>query len=242
VTWTSDALAPVIQRAKELIRAVDIDMVVLQSIGRNASASAPRPGGCTGLRVDDACAGPEEFIRLVGDVARTAVAELIMIPHAGGEGGHIARRIAAESGTSVLISRPRRGTCVVAASDLRVERFPVLRIGAELAGRLGTTPVFVHNIDTGRRSASPSGFHDSPSRGRERLYGVASRLGVEATCLVTEQASAATAILDIADQQSADIVAVGVRRGTFDSSEDATTVASLVIASADRSVLVVPLH
>lgn len=140
----------------------------------------------------------------------------------------------------ILIARaPRHGGSILASSDLRRERHPVLREAVRLGRLLGKRVTFVHNVG---QLAEGSGVHVLPvceTHTYLRLIAMHSRC--DATAVVTSEDDTATAILEVAALDGADVIIVGhhPRTGPADPERD---VAAAVIERSTASVLLVPLQ
>ncbi len=140
--------------------------------------------------------------------------------------GRIARFVARNASVPVMVSAPpspsRR---IVAASDLRDDRYPVLDAAAALAVALGARATAVHN-------AGPA-VHDPHDR-RARLERGVARAPCYAEALLTRELTPLDGIGSVARLVDADVIVVGLRHGHGD------TFASL-LASERRSVVAVPI-
>ncbi|HEY8077970.1 MAG TPA: hypothetical protein VIF62_27780, partial [Labilithrix sp.] len=163
-------------------------------------------------------------------VASTATTGLIVLGgRADGDSsspGHVARFVARNATAPVVVtSPPAPSRRVVAASDLRDERYPVLRAAAALAVALGARATAMHNVEA---SAG------EPTGSSERLLEGVARSACFDEALVTREPSAPRGISSIARQTDADVLVVGVRP------YGGETFAS-VLASESRTVVAVPI-
>ena len=140
----------------------------------------------------------------------------------------------------ILIARaPKQGGSIVASSDLRRAKHPVLREAVRLGRLLGKRVTFVHNVG---RLAEGSGTHVLPMHETAtylRLIAMHSRC--DATAVVMSEHDTATAILEVAALDGTDVVVVGhhPRTGPADRERD---VAAAVIERCTATVLLVPLQ
>jgi len=161
--------------------------------------------------------------RAVERAARAVGAELIVVgaPHTLDEDGsagsedRLANTIADLAGSlsrGLLVAHPPRTRCeLVAATDLRDARFPVVKTAAQLADALSARVTVVHNLE-----------QDGPvlSLALETVAGrlqVLERLASELDGVrgghVSTTRTTAEAIADVARSRDADIAVVGIRRG-----------------------------
>lgn len=142
-------------------------------------------------------------------------------------------RLATAAPRGLLVAHPPRTPReVVAATDLRDARFPVIKTAAQLAEGLSARVTVVHNLE---RSGPVLALDLDSIVGRlETLERLARELDQVEGGHVSTSRSTAEAILHVARSRDADIAVVGVRRG------HGTTLQSLV-ADATCSILAVPL-
>jgi len=173
--------------------------------------------------------------------------QVIVLPASRHWAGDNVARLSLEMNVPVLVGRRRRGHApVVAASNLMDTRLPVLRQAAGIAGALGRSVTFVHNVEPmvlgwvgdGLTPFVLPAFEPRVADHQvERLESAANEhdAGVTVTC----QSDPVGGILAAARRAHADLIVVGA-----DSSRDflSRRVTARVVADPTSSVLVVPLR
>ncbi len=166
-----------------------------------------------------------------------------------------AEQLADRGGVPILVARwsARRGTTIVAATDLRESDFPVVRSAAELATALTASVVPLHNVSplsaiVSRILRQPNALRDPKAVLRERdnqqrqgLARAREQLALEHRGVVSREDAAMDAILQEATQRRADVVVVGLRARSWLERSFGTSVAAQVVKHAQGSVLVTPL-
>ncbi len=147
--------------------------------------------------------------------ANRAGAELIVVgaPTNEDSAGMIASLAGALSGSSaLLVAHPPRTSCeLVAATDLRDAKFPVVKIAAQLAEALAARVTVVHNLENDGPVLAVA-LENITGRLRE-LEQLASELDQIRGGRVSTTRTTAEAIADVARTCDADIAVVGMRRG-----------------------------
>lgn len=170
-------------------------------------------------------------------VASELKASLIVVPRQRGVSGRDVAWLASMADAPVLVARPStRGDSIVAATDMRDPRYPVLHQAAAWSQRLEAPLVCVHN--TAGATAGPA----TPARSAIDLLQVALRFGRDAESIVARRADPLEAILGEARTREADLVVVGVRPRTWLDIFSAQSLASRLVDRARRSVLVTPIR
>ncbi|MDP3231882.1 MAG: universal stress protein [Myxococcales bacterium] len=172
---------------------------------------------------------------------------LVVVPAALGWSGESVSSLSLELNVPVLVARRRPAhTPVVAASNLVHPTLPVLRQAAGLAGALGRSVTFVHNVEPmvlgwAGDSLAPFALPELEQRVTnfcvERLESAASEHDAGVT--VTRQVDPVGGILAAARRAHADLVVVGADPGHDFLSRRVT---ARVVADPTGSVLVVPLQ
>lgn len=167
--------------------------------------------------------------------AREANAELIVVGRPSGPlrtTGTVASLVACASWSILVADRARNPRQLVAATDLRDRRFPVIQSAVKLASAMASQITVVHNVEhEGSAPALPTNAVVHRLIELERLAGT---LDSVRGASVASKRTATEAILDVALARDADLVIVGVRRG------HGTTVLSLM-DHAQQSILALPL-
>lgn len=191
-----------------------------------------------------------DFEAVLLERARALDASLVVLPGTGPRVGTIATSLARALGTPVLVARRhRRSDVILAASDLRDERYPVLHAAAELAGRLDAPLVAVHNVAPPPRLDTPDPLlavalevsAAVASERRDTLAAAVASLEVPAEVLVAREHSDDEAIVHAASARQVDLVVVGTRRPSLLQRLFRGELAAHVVQRALRSVLVLPL-
>lgn len=147
----------------------------------------------------------------------------------------------------VLLARPRKlNSVVVAATDLRDERYPVLHEASEVAPAMAARLVCVHNRPPRLPGVDPmtamflpaSDLRDDGDRG---LESAADAVAEGAEVLTTNEARPVDAILDVARAQDADLIVVGAAPHSSIYRWLTGSTAAAVARRARRSVLLAPL-
>lgn len=183
-----------------------------------------------------------DYHQVVGHLVHAAIqraceigARIVVLPAEVGQSGSCVSAIAASSGVPVLVARtPTSGDAIVAATSLRDPRLPVVRRAADMIDRFETTLVCVHDLE---------GTTTGPEIERRRclLATALEPLAISRELVIDYEPEPADAVLAAARERDADMIVVGVPRKTWLEILQHPTVASRVVASARRSVLLVPL-
>lgn len=184
---------------------------------------------------------------LAAEVARGPT-RLIVVAADSVEARH-ASQLATDVHVPVLLARPRSSnSIVVAATDLRHARYPVIAEAADLAPAMAARLVCIHNrppvlpgIDPMTAMfLEPSSFDTSEEEART-LRAVATALSDDAESVITGQARPVDAILEVARAQDADLIVVGAARHSSIYRWLTGSTAAAVARRARRSVLLAPL-
>lgn len=184
-------------------------------------------------------------------------AQLIVISESDIEHGGDATYIVEHAGVPVMISRIKRSSnAVIAATDMTAEGFPVVQKSADFARMLEAPLTVVHNVEpyvplpVALAMASDSNiFYASLSEGeRKKLFAhrkssldaLAAEIG-SAKVELTREVDTIGAVLDLANNEQADMVVVGHRRRSWIGRALNEAVAPRVIERSNRSIVVVPL-
>ena len=187
-----------------------------------------------------------DFLSVVAETARSLSPALVIIPEICGQTAPNVYDLVLECRAPVLLAREGGGAdSIVAATNLEVPTFPVLRAGALLSWSLGARVVFVHNLtlDTSLQPRTPAMLKQPLASILDRLDDlsfIASSLRVDSDNIVTIRPSSSEALLSVVDRERADVVVVGARRRTM-SPLHRVPLAEEVIDAVSTSVLVVPL-
>jgi nucleotide-binding universal stress UspA family protein len=149
--------------------------------------------------------------KLIDEVAADVEADLVVIGRSGC--GRIVRELAGRHHV-LAAARPRRSKEIVAATDLRDPRLPVVRCAECIAEACGGQLTIFHKP--------------------EPAISLAARGGRIEPLSVTAERSAPAAIVRLARERDADIIAVGVRKGHG-------TTLDAVLDESNRSILAAPL-
>ncbi len=207
----------------------------------------------TGLPPDAVHWADATMVAAAVGAARALSAQLVVLPEHDLLRADEVTAIVEDSGVSVLVSRPRQASnAVVAASDLQLEQTPVLREGALAGEILQATVKAFHNVDqewVGAAVIGPTGETMMPLpakdratrfRRKRRLDEAAARIGGVHQTKVVGHVDTATAILEFARENEADLVVVGHRKHGWLDRVFSPGVSTAVVGKARRSVLVVP--
>jgi nucleotide-binding universal stress UspA family protein len=190
------------------------------------------------------------FVPEVAEHARALNASLIVLAPEHARMGALVTELVSASALPVLLARGRTtGTAIIAATDLRDRRYPVLDRASVVAERLAAHLVVVHNAGTNglparlasllRALKSPeSDFDDNCT---QRLAEAVSHLRPDAEAVVAGDFDPVEAILRHARSRDADIIVVGAHARSSLRRLVASGVAARVVDRARRSVLVTPL-
>ncbi|MFH1553758.1 MAG: universal stress protein, partial [Pseudomonadota bacterium] len=204
----------------------------------------------------------DAVLTVKGDLTACAVsvaaqidAQLIVFSELEGLGGREVTAMVEDTGISVMLSRTAMpSNAVVAATDMTLREFPVLRKGAVVAERLGAPLTVVHNLEP---QVSPPAMIAADgtaflpvmplaerakvrTRRATRLKTLGSKLpSVQTTIL--QESDTVNAVLGLAKSQQADLVIVGHRRRSWLGRVLGESVARGVVNRSVRSVLVVPI-
>jgi nucleotide-binding universal stress UspA family protein len=190
----------------------------------------------------------------VAKVAAERGAQLVVVSDLDIATGREVAAIVESTRTSVLLARGTRPrNAVVAATDMSMKRFTVLRKGAEVAEVIGAPLTVVHNVEPrvyATAALAGDGTVFLPMTGRvdpeqvavrnAALVEVAEKLDA-AEHEVAMEIDTVDAILNLARRQKADLVVVGHRRRSWLRRLFGDSVATEVIDRSVRSVIVVPL-
>ncbi len=184
------------------------------------------------------------------DLARERRADLVVVD--AGIGASAATRLVEKSSTPVLLARDARGGGeVVAASDMRDRRLPVLDRAREIAHALDRKIRFLHNakpmpVYVTDPMAGPTTYAGMLELQESLVSAKASRLRAfagrdELAAIVSRSASTPDAILETAQFHEADLIVVGHRPRPWIARVLGKGVAGEVADRSRRSVLIVPL-
>jgi K+-sensing histidine kinase KdpD len=145
-------------------------------------------------------------------------------------------RLGRRCSCAILVPRGRSAfLTLVAATDLRDVNRTVLRRAARVAAALDAKSIAVHSLVESSGAASEADLE----RRRRSLARATQDVDEHFEAVVVRTLDAARGILDEARASDADLIVVGVRRGSPPTSSTGT--AARVIKDARRSVLVAPL-
>ncbi len=183
------------------------------------------------------------------ETCRQRNTEAIVVAHEDLGDGLLVAGLAQDTGLPVLVANAsRRSSVVVAASDMRDGRFPVLTQGEALAVAQNATLVLVHNVCP--TILPPCGDQTEPlfipneadrSARTHVLSDFAAGLSPCTVVEVIESVRTSQAILRAADVHHADLVVVGVHPRTTERKLRLASVAAQVVDGASCSVWVNPL-
>jgi nucleotide-binding universal stress UspA family protein len=207
------------------------------------------------LRPGDVAVHRGSLSRCAIESARQLEAQLLIIPDDDVTGGAEITRIVDAAGVPVLVSRyPQPANMIVAASDLSLERVPVLRQGVALGETVGASVLFLHNVvpvasmpvvrpGEGMPILPLWPFDETglQEKQRARLRKAASDIGQDVEIEVLDATDTVDAILGVARKHGADVVIVGHRNKSWVGRMFGEHVAAGVVNRARRSVLVVPI-
>jgi nucleotide-binding universal stress UspA family protein len=167
---------------------------------------------------------------------------LLVVPGIDALKGAEIVKLVEETKVPILVAHSAlAGEAIVAATDLSLERAPVLRFAANLGGRLGWCVIFMHNVefptDTAETNPSAERFRSRASL----LKSHADALGPDIECVVTRSVDTPGAIICAARMAKAEILVVGINHRTSVDEMDGAGVAAQVVERSSGSVLVVPL-
>lgn len=184
------------------------------------------------------------------EIARAESASLVVVD--ARFGAKEACRLADEVGVPVLVARDAKANGVwIAATAMWHLEYPVLKVARELSRELGQDIVYFHN-------ARPV-LSYVPAPGSVRSYPESLELQVEAARtkrsrlerlangapnargIVARDANTVGAILSVARERDADVIAVGHRRRSWLARWLGIGTTERVVARSRRSVLIVPL-
>ncbi len=190
-----------------------------------------------------------DFDATVARVALEIGADLIVLPPAEGRSGLRVTTLSAKTGAPVLVAREAKSCdVVVAATDLADDRYPVLSRAAEIAARLGTSVVLVHNISTREIDDAHEGgiparwiaLAGEIERRRRKLLRLGEAMAADFEPVVANRQNAAEAIIDAARERDADLIVVGMRAAVNVQGQVVAGTAAAVVESTRRSILVLP--
>ena len=188
-------------------------------------------------------------------IVRTAEevdAGLIVVGHGSREQGlsGISERVVRYAHCPVLVARPARGGCILAATDFSDPAMPAVESAASESRRRTRDLVVIHAIDIERFILIPDQTMpelppiDLPEEVRkaslERLNACAAQFHANRSILA--HGPAGSSILDAISELHADLVVVGTHGQTGLSRLALGSVAESVVRGADCSVLVVRIH
>lgn len=191
-----------------------------------------------------------DFVETTVMVAAELGAELIVLPPLPRNGGDAAAQVAHAARVPVLVARPGRSqNTVVAATNLRDSRYPVLRHARSVSSMLQADLILVHNVEPAMMIPTPEVatlWLDAMPRTdvaaqTQRLATVAESMPHCVGAVVKCEANTAQAILEASRSCDADLIVVGVaRRYSRWERLLRTSVAARVADRAYRSVLLFP--
>lgn len=186
----------------------------------------------------DVVVRPGRVVNVLAGVAKERKAILLVVgsesPDARRASFGLADRLVASTRKPVLVARPpTTSNRIVAATDLVDDTYPVLRRAASLGTRFEAPVTFVSNVPHDER-AEPTGIDER----RSLLEALARSMGGVDALLLGRRATA-QAILEVAREQDADLVVVGMRDGL--ARPDERTTVETIVTEARRSVFVVPI-
>jgi nucleotide-binding universal stress UspA family protein len=167
--------------------------------------------------------------------ARAHHARMVLLPAEACRSGSCASAIAASAEVSVLIARdPMAGDAVVAATDLRDPRYPVLAHAADVMHSAETTLVGVHDIED---SVTASEL----SRRKAVMATALESISFTHEIVIGFEPEPVDAVLAAARERDADLIVVGVPPRTWTESRLHPSLAMQIVADARSSVLLIPI-
>lgn len=190
-------------------------------------------------------------IEVTARIATELGAELIVLPPQPRPCGDAAMQIVQAARVPVLVARPGRShNIVVAATNLKDQRYPVLRHARSISALLQADLLLVHNVEPALIAPTPEvamlWLQTAPPAEKESqahtLDAVAKRIPRCTGSIIRSEANTAQAILDTSRSCDADLIVVGVAR-VYSRWERllGKSVAARVAERAYRSVLLFPI-
>lgn len=162
-------------------------------------------------------------------------ARIVVLPAEITRSGTCVAAIAASAGVPVLVAHePRAGDAIVAATDLRDLRYPIIQQAADMIEHQETTLVGIHNIEDTITEIELARRHAA-------LATALDPISIRHEPVIDHANDPADAVLAAARERDADLVVVGVPRRSWLHVVLHSTVAARVVANARRSVLLAPL-
>ena len=192
-----------------------------------------------------------DFPEQVAQQAKLSNAGLIVMPAREASIGAAATCVACKCESPVLVARAAmQAETIVAATDLEVPGYPVLRAASALGRQLDAPLVTLHNMQplTARSGMEATGSWIGGSglrlrRAREpELAEISAKLHAGALAVIRRESDPVAAILGEAHAHNADLVVVGARRRSWLDRIRFDSVATQVVDRAQRSVLITPVH
>lgn len=187
-------------------------------------------------------------------VGRRRNAVLVIVsPDAGGD-GDTAAKVADALKVPVLVARtPRPNGAMVAATDMAHLQYPVLVTSRQFAQALDTPLMFFHNATpvsmfTLNPMISGTPYIDTSGVARDAAEAKLSRLRAlagsedDVDVVVARSHETLDAILEVAVERKADIVAIGHRRRSWIARTLGRHLTAKVADRCDQSVLIVPVE
>lgn len=188
-----------------------------------------------------------DFLEEVTDFALELDAGWIVIAPQSAGMGKLVTALAHATALPVLFSLAPivDGKAIVAATDMRDPRYPLLNQAAKLGRRFERTVIAVHNVapSTSISATESSEAHKSPLSfaRRERLIHATEHMAGNVESVVASEAYSVDAILGEARVRDAGVIMVGTRPHSWLRRALADSVPTQVVDQAHRSVLVTPL-
>lgn len=190
-------------------------------------------------------------VEVTARIATEIGAELIVLPPQSRHCGDVAMQIVQAARIPVLVARPGRShNIVVAATNLKDQRYPVLRHARSISALLQAEFLLVHNVEPSLIAPTPEvamlWLQTAPPTEKEsqahKLDAVAKRIPRCAGSIIRSEVNTAQAILETSRSCDADLIVVGVAR-VYSRWERllGKSVAARVAEHAYRSVLLFPI-
>jgi len=180
------------------------------------------------------CQASGSLVNEAIDYAHAHDARMIVVPSPEGMSGSCVTAIATAARAPVLVAHPPTGgDAVVAATDLHDATYPVLQQAADMIDHAEAALVGLHSVDAAADSAEVAQCVTALAVALEPL-------ALTPEAVVDSGTDPADAVLATARARNADLIVVGAPPRTWIDSMLRPCVAARVVASARRSVLVMP--
>lgn len=228
-----------------------------QSMGRTLRSIGSTRSWLRDLLGEDAArlthvtAASGDFVERVAEQAKHDSVALIVTPAREASIGAAGTLLAYKCNIPVLVARAAsRDETIVAATDLEVPGFPVLRAASAMGHRLQAPLITIHNVQpvSARFNAGATWrwagqcVRTARRLHRPKLAEISANLHASAIAIVRRDTDPVAAILDEARTHNADLVVVGAKRRHWLGRSHAASVATQVVDRAHLSVLVTPIR